>query len=233
MEKQLETKLTPMPTPTKRITETPMPTPTQRITETPMPTQRIPQGVNLNIKNMQNVQFEIQRKKYSEKPYYATQKNVIQVITDYDELPYRRWYRGVPESDVPIVAEREAGYRPLIRQIYIEKKPETPQCFERGKKYTLKRHDRQVSKQREKEDSARHSSKQDEDDDEEEDDNVDDRQVSNRRRDSQRKGDSKRDDDDDRRDLKRDSIRDRRTRPRDNGGWKNIDNYTSVMLRTV
>ena len=43
-------------------------------------------------------------KKYSEKPYYATQKNVVQVITDYDELPYRRWYRGFPESDVPIAA---------------------------------------------------------------------------------------------------------------------------------
>ena len=88
-----------------------------------------PKGVNLNIKNMQNIQFEIQRKKYSEQPYYATQRNVVQVITDYDELPYRRWYRGFPESEFPIVAEREAGYRPLIRQIYIEKKPETPKCF--------------------------------------------------------------------------------------------------------
>lgn len=90
-------------------------------------------GTNLNIQNMHNVQFEIKRKKYNERPYYATHSNVVQVVTDYDELPYKRWYRGFPESDVPIVAEREAGYRPLIRKIYFEEKSEPEKinhCFE-------------------------------------------------------------------------------------------------------
>jgi hypothetical protein len=88
---------------------------------------------NVNIQNMKNVQYEIERKKYNERPYYATQKNVVQVVTDYDELPYKRWYRGFPESEVPIIAEREAGYRPLIRQIYLEEKSEPEKinhCFE-------------------------------------------------------------------------------------------------------
>ena len=120
MEKQVENKLTPTPTPTP-VAIAPKEKETQR---------RVPEGLNINIQNMQNVQFEIQRKKYSEQPYYATEKNVVQVITDYDELPYKRWYRGVPESNVPIVAEREAGYRPLIRKIYIEQKDEPEQCFE-------------------------------------------------------------------------------------------------------
>lgn len=79
---------------------------------------------NINQRNMQNIQFEILRKKRSENPYFATHKNVVQVITDYDELPYKRWYRGIPESDVPIIAEREAGYRPLSRKIYLEEKNE-------------------------------------------------------------------------------------------------------------
>jgi hypothetical protein len=91
--------------------------------------------VNINERNMRNIQVEIQRKKYSEKPYFATHKNVVQVVTDYDELPYKRWYRGIPELEVPIVAEREAGYRPLIRKIYLQDKiKRTPNCLEGNKK---------------------------------------------------------------------------------------------------
>ena len=90
-------------------------------------------SIDVNLQNMANIQYQIQRKKYNETPYYATQSNVTQVITDYDELPYRRWYRGMPESEVPIIAEREAGYRPLIKRIYIEEKTEPEKinhCFE-------------------------------------------------------------------------------------------------------
>ena len=92
-----------------------------------------PSSADLTIQNIQNVQYQINQKKYNERPYYATQQNVVQVVTDYDELPYRRWYRGFPESEVPIIAEREAGYRPLIRKIYVEEKtvPEKiNHCFE-------------------------------------------------------------------------------------------------------
>ena len=176
----------------------------------------IPQGVNLNVKNMQNIQFEIQRKKYSEQPYYATKRNVVQVITDYDELPYRRWYRGFPESDVPIVAEREAGYRPLIRQIYIEKKLETPQCFS---KQTKKQDSTTSSKQGlSKQDSDRQDSRQG---------------YSNRQRNGQ--GDFSQDFEKPSRQstTKQDPERQSETNIPNNGGWGNTDNYTSVMLRTL
>jgi hypothetical protein len=82
---------------------------------------------------MTNIQYQIQRKKYNETPYFATKTNGTQVVTDYDELPYRRWYRGIPEVNIPIVAEREAGYRPLIKNIYITEKSEPEKinhCFE-------------------------------------------------------------------------------------------------------
>jgi len=90
-------------------------------------------SVDINLQNLKNIQYEINRKKYNEIPYYATSSNVKQVITDYDELPYRRWYRGIPELNVPIIAEREAGFRPLIKNIYITQ-PDEPEvinhCFE-------------------------------------------------------------------------------------------------------
>jgi hypothetical protein len=92
-------------------------------------------STDINLQNMTNIQYEINRKKYNEGPYYATKSNVTQVITDYDELPYRRWYRGIPEVNIPIIAEREAGYRPLIKNIYIEEKSEPEKinhCFESG-----------------------------------------------------------------------------------------------------
>ena len=90
-------------------------------------------SIDINLQNMTNIQYQIQRKKYNETPYFATKSNVTQVITDYDELPYRRWYRGIPEVNIPIIAEREAGYRPLIKNIYITEKSEPEKihhCFE-------------------------------------------------------------------------------------------------------
>ena len=90
-------------------------------------------STDINILNLKNIQYEIELKKYNEQPYFATKSNVTQVITDYDELPYRRWYRGIPEVNTPIIAEREAGYRPLIRNIHIMEKPEPEKinhCFE-------------------------------------------------------------------------------------------------------
>lgn len=90
-------------------------------------------SIDINLQNERNIQYEINRKKYSTDPYFARERNVVQVITDYDEFPYKRWYRGIPEINVPVVAEREAGYRPLIKNIYIENKTEPEKinhCFE-------------------------------------------------------------------------------------------------------
>ena len=65
----------------------------------------------VNQSNVQNVREQIQRKKGSQ-PYHATVTQSVQVLTDYDTFPYPRYYRGVPDATVPIVAEREAGWRP-------------------------------------------------------------------------------------------------------------------------
>lgn len=44
-------------------------------------------------------------------PYYATTSTAASVLTDYDQFPYHRWFRGQYKSSKPIVAEREAGWR--------------------------------------------------------------------------------------------------------------------------
>ena len=60
--------------------------------------------------NIDNIKEQINRKKDS-KPYFSTKENVRGVVTDYDHFPYRRFYRGKPESNKPVVIEREAGWR--------------------------------------------------------------------------------------------------------------------------
>lgn len=72
---------------------------------------------NTNIENVKNIREQIERKKQSE-PYYSTVKQAKEVLTDYDTLPYPRWFRGVPTSSIPIVAEREAGWRPRHDDCY-------------------------------------------------------------------------------------------------------------------
>jgi len=46
---------------------------------------------------------------YSE-AYYATNKTVKNINTDFDNFPYNRWYRGISTYTDPIIIEREAGY---------------------------------------------------------------------------------------------------------------------------
>ena len=48
-------------------------------------------------------------------PFYSTGPTVI---TDMDSFPYHRFYRGVHTSDVPIVMEREAGWRKQCQANY-------------------------------------------------------------------------------------------------------------------
>ena len=64
----------------------------------------------INDFNVGNIRSQINRKKASG-PYYATSSQATQVVTDYDTFPYPRYFRGIPESHRPIVAEREAGWR--------------------------------------------------------------------------------------------------------------------------
>lgn len=65
----------------------------------------------INDLNVGNVRKQIALKKGSQ-PHLATTRQAVQVMTDYDTFPYPRYFRGVPQSTVPIVAEREAGWRP-------------------------------------------------------------------------------------------------------------------------
>ena len=67
--------------------------------------------------NIANIHNEIAKKKESN-PYFATTHQAVQVLTDYDTFPYPRYFRGIPTSSVPIIAEREAGWRPRRDECY-------------------------------------------------------------------------------------------------------------------
>lgn len=71
----------------------------------------------INERNVDNVRAQINRKNLSV-PYHATTKQAAGVLTDYDTFPYPRWFRGVYYSPQPIVAEREAGWRPRHDNCY-------------------------------------------------------------------------------------------------------------------
>ncbi len=71
----------------------------------------------INSDNYKNIQEQIKQKKgYS--PYYADITSGSLVLTDFDVFPYPRWWRGKAKSDLPIIAEREAGWRPRHDDCY-------------------------------------------------------------------------------------------------------------------
>ena len=61
--------------------------------------------------NVSNVRQLIRMKQNSGDPLAATAELVKRVRTDYDHFPYQRWFRGRYNSSIPIIAEREAGFR--------------------------------------------------------------------------------------------------------------------------
>ena len=75
---------------------------------------------DINTRNTQNIRYQINNKK-GFCPYYGTRMNNKNVITDYDTFPYSRYFRGDAHSDIPIVAEREAGWRPRNEDCYDSK----------------------------------------------------------------------------------------------------------------
>jgi hypothetical protein len=66
---------------------------------------------NIPFTNEFNIRSQISAKKASQSAYHSTATDVLGVITDQDTFPYPRYFRGVPQSDIPIIAEREAGWR--------------------------------------------------------------------------------------------------------------------------
>lgn len=90
----------------------------------------------INEQNVQNIRAQIARKK-GYNPYLATVEESSDVLTDHDTFPYPRWYRGVPTSSQPIVAEREAGWRPrhdncyrVLKSAGVPTVPYPTHCFE-------------------------------------------------------------------------------------------------------
>jgi hypothetical protein len=78
----------------------------------------------INNTNVDNVRKQIFYKQQST-PYHSTINEASQVLTDFDSFPYKRWFRGVYNSEDPIVIEREAGWRPRHDNCY---KPTEPCC---------------------------------------------------------------------------------------------------------
>lgn len=72
---------------------------------------------NMNYDNYENIQNRIKQKK-SYFPYYADMTSGSLTLTDFDHFPYTRWWRGKAKSNVPIIAEREAGWRPRNDDCY-------------------------------------------------------------------------------------------------------------------
>jgi len=89
---------------------------------------------SLNQHSIESVRRKI-RQKTSHNPSFSTNKTVLNVVTDYDHHPYGRWFRGVYYFPDPIIAEREAGWRPLRDSCYDLNIPFQPEqeinlCFE-------------------------------------------------------------------------------------------------------
>jgi hypothetical protein len=70
--------------------------------------------------------------KNQDRPY---QSSGPKVITDMDTFPYPRFYRGRYESEIPVILEREAGWRKRCdnNYVYTPERVELPypnHCFQ-------------------------------------------------------------------------------------------------------
>jgi len=68
--------------------------------------------------NVDAVRAQIAQKLNYNVPYYATNIVTGSVLTDMDQFPYHRFFRGVYHDSQPIVIDREAGWRPIQSQCY-------------------------------------------------------------------------------------------------------------------
>ena len=76
-------------------------------------------------KNVHSVREQIAYK-VSSIPFLASNKAVNGSITDQDTFPYPRYFRGMYQSDRPVVFEREAGWRPRNDNCYCPNRPCIP-----------------------------------------------------------------------------------------------------------
>lgn len=99
----------------------------------------------LNQHNIEKVRDNIQ-KKLSSEPFYGCKDKENVILTDYDHFPYTRHFRGIARSEVPVVMEREAGWRARNDHCYKLNLPKDKtdgvipypnHCFETGCKTTF------------------------------------------------------------------------------------------------
>jgi len=85
---------------------------------------------NREKKNIERIRKEIFLKN-SNNPYYVNQ-TIYSIRNEYDQFPYPKWYKGVAESDKPIIADREAGWIPKRHKEIVKKEKDTPveMCFQ-------------------------------------------------------------------------------------------------------
>lgn len=72
---------------------------------------------SINGRNITSIRYLIGRKKDSV-PYYAIKSDARRCLTDHDVFPYPRYFTGIPTASFPVVAEREAGWRPRHENCY-------------------------------------------------------------------------------------------------------------------
>lgn len=87
----------------------------------------------INQSNVERVREQIMKKKGD--IYHPTKNLAAKILTDYDTFPYHRYWRGVPTSHFPVVAEREAGWRHRFDNCYkieepIQDVPYPKHCFQ-------------------------------------------------------------------------------------------------------
>jgi hypothetical protein len=70
------------------------------------------------MSNYKSVYQNIEKKNSYGKSFYATNKTIGSIITDFDDFAYDRFYRGVYQSNEPVIIEREAGYRQVENNCY-------------------------------------------------------------------------------------------------------------------
>lgn len=91
---------------------------------------------NITDSNMKFVRDQIAQKINYNMPYYARTNEVNQCLTDMDEFPYQRYFRGQADKSYPIVHDRAAGWRPRFDKMYsptpylVPKAPPVDYCFE-------------------------------------------------------------------------------------------------------
>jgi hypothetical protein len=76
--------------------------------------------MDITNQNIDTVRQQINYKLNYNSPYYATPCAMKKVVTDFDNFPYQRFYRGVYNSSTPTVIERETGWREWNNPCYRE-----------------------------------------------------------------------------------------------------------------